>query len=411
MLSTEKLFLRNVPFFSRQMDDEQLEKVAEVGHKESVEANTILFHEGDKGDSLYVILEGRVEIFIQKNGGRAILQICGAGEFFGEMALLDGRPRSATISTLEACTFFILNQDEFLGLLITYPELLSHMVKIISGKVRHSSGEFFRSEMAKQALHTETEIERHRSVAQMVAGVAHELNTPLGIANTAASIIKSGLTSDVISSLELSMEAEEELEDILEAANLMQANISRAHKLIQSFKSISVSQLTDTKEKLNLSELVNDIVGLFKINARQANLTIEIKDHLTEQTNSWLGYRGYLSRVLMNLLTNVVRYAYPAGEGGKVEIVIDADHESKEPSFILTVRDFGQGITPEHLSQVFDLFFTTGRTKGGSGMGLAIVHNLVTDALKGTINLESALGKGTTFTITFPQAIKEKTNG
>jgi signal transduction histidine kinase len=120
---------------------------------------------------------------------------------------------------------------------------------------------------------------------------------------------------------------------------------------------------------------------------------------------AWLGYRGYLTHVLFNLLTNVVRYAYPDGAGGAVEIVIAADHGGKEEQFVLTVRDFGRGIAPSDLPRVFEPFFTTGRARGGTGLGLAIVHGIVTSGLQGMIDLGSEPGHGTTVTLRFPRAI------
>jgi signal transduction histidine kinase len=122
---------------------------------------------------------------------------------------------------------------------------------------------------------------------------------------------------------------------------------------------------------------------------------------------AWLGYRGYLTQVLLNLLGNIERYAYPDGEGGRVEIEIVADKRRPDEFFLLTVRDFGQGIAADHLPKVFDPFFTTGRSKGGTGLGMAIVHNIVTTALKGSIGLESKLGSGTTVTLRAPRKVPD----
>ena len=112
--------------------------------------------------------------------------------------------------------------------------------------------------------------------------------------------------------------------------------------------------------------------------------------------------------VLLNLLFNIERYAYPDGSGGVVEIELRADRRREPASFVLVVRDFGRGIEPAHLEQIFTPFFTTGRGKGGSGLGLAIVKNIVTDVLRGAIAVESEPGSGTTFTVTFPQAVEER---
>jgi signal transduction histidine kinase len=106
----------------------------------------------------------------------------------------------------------------------------------------------------------------------------------------------------------------------------------------------------------------------------------------------------------MNLLQNIERYAYPSDQGGEVNITAADNNDDK---FIITVRDYGKGISPENITKVFDPFYTTGRDKGGSGLGLAIVHNIVTTALQGSIEVSSEIDKGTMFSITIPKIIIE----
>src|SRR5207247_131472 len=145
--------------------------------------------------------------------------------------------------------------------------------------------------------------------SQMVAGVAHELNTPLGIVNTAASVIKKQLTP------ETSEEPKAASDELLAAVGLIERNIARAYKLTEDFKKVSVSQLSDVKERIDLSQAIDEVVGLFRINARRAGLEVEVQHTLGPESRAWLGYRGYLSQVILNLLTNVERYAYPDRRG------------------------------------------------------------------------------------------------
>ena len=249
------------------------------------------------------------------------------------------------------------------------------------------------------------EIEKHRSLSQMVAGVAHELNTPLGICRTAADMIAKRLGSDAFGQLAAENPDWRRLvEEVTEATDLMQRNANRAHTLTQQFKKVSADQLAEVREKSDLSQLVGDTVDLFSISARQAGLEIELDDRLAPDEREWEGYPGYLTQVLLNYLTNIERYAYPDGGGGRVEIVL-AEAGSGERSYALTVRDFGAGIAGEDLEKVFEPFFTTGRIKGGTGLGLSIVYNLVTSALQGRIHIESAPGEGTTIVTVFPRVI------
>src|SRR5262249_2694962 len=157
---------------------------------------------------------------------------------------------------------------------------------------------------------------------------------------------------------------------------------------------------------LHLLEIINEVLNLFSINSRKANLKIVVINQLGAQDDNWLGYRGYLSQVLLNLLTNIERYAYPDGTGGTIEIAIATDGAAdRSAHFMVSIRDFGVGIPAENLPRLFEPFFTTGRTKGGTGLGLTIVHNIVTSALKGTIAVESNLGQGTQVQITFAKEI------
>lgn len=257
-----------------------------------------------------------------------------------------------------------------------------------------------------QALRVEATLERHRSLAQMVAGVAHEINTPLGIASTALSIIENRLSTPRIKDFFTGSEQDRELlADILEAADLLKNNVVRAHKLVETFKKISVNQVMDNKETVDLPTLLAEAVELYKINARQAKLEIVLDSTHLEGQAAWDGYPGYLTQVIMNFLQNIERYAYPNGHGGKVDITVTEEKFNSDGQFTLVVRDYGQGIGRENLSRVFDPFFTTGRGKGGTGLGLAIVHSIVTSILKGTISVSSELGQGTSFSVTFPKTI------
>jgi signal transduction histidine kinase len=372
-----------------------------------MEANQIAFREGEISNSLYVILSGKVKIYKRGDNLAEIeLRTAGPGEYFGEFALIDGEARSATVSTLTPCEFFILERDAFLALLANFPQSLSSVLADLTRSLRATSDRVLKESLEQQAIRTEMELAKYRSLAQMVAGVAHEINTPLGIVNTAASIVKQRVSSEALGSLATDRRTQSILEDIREATDLMEANITRAHRLIQDFKKLSVGQMTDVKEILDLVDVIGEVMGLFKINARQARLEIELQTTLLDPAaRQWLGYRGYLTQVLLNVLGNVERYAYPDGSGGRVEIEISADSQGKEEQFVIITRDFGRGIPPEALARVFEPFFTTGRSRGGTGLGLAIVQNIVSSALQGSIELTSQPGRGTQVTVRIPRVI------
>ena len=320
------------------------------------------------------------------------------------MALIDGGERSESAEALTGCQLFALSREAFLAALPQSSDLLSTVLNNLVDHVRTTTEHLLRSEFEQRVLRTEMELEKLRALAQMVAGVAHEINTPIGIVNTAASIVRQRIGSIAASAPEAAGLAD--FGDVREALDLMTANILRAHRLITSFKQLSASHCVDPRESLSLVALAEDVVGLFAINARHARLDIRVANGLQEGAR-WIGYRGILTQILLNLLTNAERYAYPGGGGGLVEIRLAETARTREAGFVLSVRDFGHGIPAEEVTRVFEPFYTTGRDKGGTGLGLAIVHNLVTARLKGTVDVVSRLHEGTAVTLTFPKTVPE----
>ena len=254
-------------------------------------------------------------------------------------------------------------------------------------------------------MRAESENARHRSVAQMVAGVAHEINTPLGVINTAASLLTRWLAEPVMVTLAKTADGQMMAEDLAEAAGLITRNAHRAHKLVQDFKKVSVNQITDVRERTSLAETIEETVNLFRATARRSPMQVMFTNNLPQPRGEWTGYPGSLSQVLLNLLSNAQRYAYPEGVGGRVEIELSADPPGMPDGYQITVRDFGQGIPPENLPRIFEPFFTTGRGQGGSGLGMSIVHTIVTAHMKGAIAITSTLGEGTTVVMHLPRTV------
>lgn len=405
---TIETILHQIPMFAT-LSADALTTVAKQGQELSYEASQVVCWEGEASDAMYVILDGRIRVYKSDEEGNEVdIDALIEGDFFGEMALIDNQPRSATVACVTPCHLFRLEKSAFTNLLLDSKtqNIVFSVFSTVVNRLRNNMQIRFDQELLQRTVKAEMEAARHRSLALMVAGVAHELNTPLGITNTAVDMIANRVQSQKLSAaVQGNRAAQYTLEDMLEASELAQRNIKRAHKLIESFKKISVNQLTDNLEAVILPDLVQDILELFKINARQAQLNITVNDSLPAGQRAWSGYPGYLTQVLTNLLFNIERYAYPQQNGGAIEIGLRADNERRPATFILTVQDFGQGIAAEHLTHIFTPFFTTGRNTGGTGLGLAIVHNIVTGPLQGSIIVDSTIGEGTLFTISFPQSI------
>lgn len=262
-------------------------------------------------------------------------------------------------------------------------------------------------ELAHRALRAELELERYRTLAGMVAELAHEVNTPLSIVRAAAGLLGELAQSDVLAGVGTDVRAREALRDLRQMSEMVESGILRAETLIRDFKALSAGQVHGTLERTCLRTTVEGAMRLFAINARRAGLDVRLRCTLPPDQSMWTGYPGYLGQVLLNVLTNVERYAYPDGAGGVVEVGMSLGQGGSHapPPFVVTVRDYGCGIPADRLQRVFDRSYTTGRGAGGTGLGLAIVRDLVTNKLRGEVWMESAPGQGTCVTITLPQRV------
>jgi signal transduction histidine kinase len=392
--------------FLAPFSQEQLEHIAAIAPHLRYQADEDIFKIGDPSGAMYLILSGQVKVHRHdEKGEEIILGKIDTGGVFGELALLSNEPRMASITALVDSEFLVIDRNLLLDTLVgATPDSILNLFAVLSNQIRSVNEREFRELLNQRTLAAEMEAERQRALTQMVAGVAHELNTPLGVIVTAVSIIERELNGETFAKLVEDPDLSQMVEDFHDAMGLIKGNVQRAHLLVQDFKKVSASQLTDVKEPMSLSEAVREIVNLAKAHFRQSGVRIELKDSLSLTEQTWEGYRGYLSQILLNFLTNIQRYAYPNQEGGVAEIYVGTAGPDK---FSISVKDYGRGMSAEVRERVFEPFFTTGRSSGGTGLGMAIVHNLVTTALKGSIQVESELGKGTEITIVFPRQIAD----
>ncbi len=399
--------LRNVPIFDN-LGRAELTSLTEIGSYETAEAGRTLFEEGDPGDTAYVVLLGSIDVVRSDDAGHAVvIATLGAGEVFGELALIDGEPRSASAVSKVETQLFAIGRDDFIRLMSSSPRLLGDFMVGMTGRIRQTNAAFFEAMMQQERLRNEGEIERHRMISQMVTGVAHEINTPIGIATHAASIIADDLRADRIEAIAKDEKAGKQLADIAEAAQLVQSNIVRADVLIKSFKNLSVQQISEARETLDLAAYTEEVVGLYKMKAEAAHLEITTTADVDGDAASWIGYPGLYSQLILNLVTNADVHAYPADTPGKIDVTLSDAGER----FQLTVRDYGQGIPAADIESVWEPFFTTARDQGGTGLGLSIVRNIVTTSLRGEVDLVSTEGEGTMITIKIPKVVPSEDDG
>ncbi|SMH45333.1 ATP-binding protein [Azospirillum agricola] len=243
--------------------------------------------------------------------------------------------------------------------------------------------------------------EKMASLGQLVAGVAHEVNTPIGITITGASQLQT-LIEDLgrqhsANTLKKS-DFQRFLGDGSEMAALILANSTRAANLVQSFKLVAVDQSSDERRVFLLRDYIEELLrSLHPTYKTRTALTIALECPADIEID---GYPGALSQILTNLIMNALVHALDPDRPGRIDITArKLDGEVVE----LSVADDGHGIPADVLPKIFDPFFTTRRGSGGSGLGLHIVYNLVTGRLHGSIAVTSTAGGGAAFTLRFPR--------
>jgi PAS domain S-box-containing protein len=240
--------------------------------------------------------------------------------------------------------------------------------------------------------------EKMASLGSLVAGIAHEINTPVGVGVTATSHLQK-ITKDfayLYAAGDLKRrDLTNYLTDSEEALSIIFSNLERASQLIRSFKQVSVDQSSEARRVFNIKQYLNEILLSLhpKLKRTQHKVTVQCEEKL--QMDS---YPGAFGQIITNLIMNSLIHAYESEQAGELTITIlqGADKTS------LIYSDDGKGMNKDVVAQIFNPFFTTKRGMGGTGLGLYILYNLVKQQFSGTIQCESELGKGTKFVIEIP---------
>lgn len=244
--------------------------------------------------------------------------------------------------------------------------------------------------------------ERLASLGSLVAGVAHELNSPIGSAVTIASTM--ARDADAFArAVEAGPVRRSQMtgfvNDMRTGSDMVQRNLERADSLIRHFKQVAVDQTSERLREFRLQDLIDDILSSNAHQLRDTRVKIvsDIRTHGTLST-----YPGPLAQVLFNLINNARIHAFSPDQEGVISI---AARDDGEEAIEITVADNGAGIAPEHLDSIFNPFFTTKLGAGGSGLGLSIVLNIVENVLGGSIEADSTPGAGTSMAIRMPRSV------
>lgn len=255
----------------------------------------------------------------------------------------------------------------------------------------------------KEAQASLIQAEKMAALGQLVAGVAHEINTPLGVSITAITHFQKRLAtlSEALEAGKLRRsEMNAFIETAQEATHLAMTNLQRAAELVDGFRNIAVDQTTEKRRVFNVRNYSRDVILSLQSKIKDRGIAIKVACPEDLKLDS---YPGAYSQVLSNLLLNATEHAFQDEE----QKTISLDVTTAGDQLTIAVRDNGRGIPEEDLPKIFDPFFTTGRGQGRSGLGLNRVYNIVRSRLHGNITCESTLNEGTCFSMTLPLTAPE----
>ncbi|MFZ6691673.1 sensor histidine kinase [Undibacterium sp. SXout20W] len=255
----------------------------------------------------------------------------------------------------------------------------------------------------KAAQKSLLQAEKLASLGSLVAGIAHEINTPVGVIVTSASVLADA-SSEVTQSMSAGAIRKSDITAFLNTTNecsrLIISNASRAAHLIQSFKQVAVDQTSEQRREFELTEFLDDIITSLNPTLRKARVNIQI---ISQEKIVMDSYPGLLAQVVTNLTMNAVTHAFPDGMAGQIDILVHLTGASVYLGF----RDNGRGIPEEFLDKIFEPFFTTKRGQGGTGLGLNIVFNIINKQLCGSITAHNHPEQGAVFTICIPRVTQQ----
>lgn len=250
----------------------------------------------------------------------------------------------------------------------------------------------------KQTQDKLIEAEKMASLGGLVAGVAHEMNTPIGVSLTGVTYLIE-INKEIRKKYEDNEMVKSEFEYYLQQSNdcaeLINRNIERTANLITSFKQVAVDQTSEERRSFELIAYLNKII--FSLNGLIKNNNIDISV-ISNEVVYIDSYPGAYAQIFTNLIINSVTHGFGKSKNGEISIKV-----SIENKYINVIyKDNGKGIEEDNLKRIFEPFYTTNRTKGGTGLGLNIIYNIITGTLKGTINCSSTIDNGVTFLIKIP---------
>jgi len=365
---------------------DELDLIAKNTEVLKFDTDEVVCVEGTDSDSMYFIYQGEVSIS-NKGVSFAYLE---SGDYFGEMSLITGRKRNATVTTMAPSVLFEISANVFDEVFERSATAMHNLLVTFDGRLRRHNdivvGQFLKLKHQLKVLedaHNRLLLsDKMASIGLLTAGIAHEINNPLFVITGYLDVLNENIREGKISTEELS-----------EIANKLGTASKSIVKLVSGIKTFARIDETDPVP-IDLNSAIKESLNLVSFLYKQES--IELQNEQSEDTPMILGNIGKLQQVLMNLFSN----AKDAMESSPTKI-ISVETRTEANHVAITVADTGCGIDPENMKLVFSRSYTTKPVGKGSGMGLDLVRKIVED-MDGTIGVEPGVTSGATFRITFP---------
>jgi len=321
--------------------------------------------------------------------GSIIFVACGSSHLISAIVIWEPiYSISAIIKAITAITSLAT------GIVIWF--LLPFFLKLPSPSMLEEKNAALELSLAKLKVAHTTIIESQRlaSLTNLMAGMAHELNTPMGTSLTAASYLDHEVEKLKLQKITKS-EFDKIIENIKQGLKLVLNNLTKSTNLVSIFKQVAVTESISEKQLLNVYEFSNDLTNALslKLNLSQKQVTIDCPTSMQIRSNP-----NALIDIISNLFTNSVAHGFQSLAEGHITLSFE---KTTEETLTFTYSDNGTGMEPEQVEKIFDPFFTTKRGKGGPGLGMTIVYNTIKN-MDGTIECKSDAGKGSIFVIQLP---------
>ncbi|MFW5500164.1 MULTISPECIES: cache domain-containing protein [unclassified Maridesulfovibrio] len=300
----------------------------------------------------------------------------------------------------EGKMLFLLAEGKDISELRSVQDQLSTLNRDLEQKVEERTAELRSSvERLESAQNQLIQSEKMAALGDLVAGVAHEINTPVGISVTSISFMEEKL-KEISKKMESGQLRKSDFDKFIsvarEATQSSMLNLHRAAELIGTFKQVAADQASGQKRTINFREYIDEI--LLSLRSKYKRTKHKINVHCAEDLilNT---YPGAFMQIFSNLIINTLIHGFEGVEAGNIDIGV----EVSDDGIVIRYTDDGRGMSETNVNKIFEPFFTTKRGAGGTGLGMSIVYNLVNTRLGGTINCSSVEGQGTAFTIILPK--------